>query len=163
MAIRKIDYYVGALLSYLINKHERIDPSLFDSSEDSKIVRFDTDNGKFNLFVKSCGKAVHQKDGCARWVISITSAEYKRFTESFCLDGYKNLFVVVCSSGTLTQTEIAVLPFDDALKCMGTDIINEQRRVTIKSVKGSKFLHCYGTGLSDMQAIKILRNIDKQF
>lgn len=161
MAIRKIDYYVGALLSYLIKK--KITPAIFDSSDFSKIIRFETDKEKYNLFVKYSGKAVQQNEDYSRWDISITPNEYEIITKLFYEDGFKNLFVSVCSSDALTQTEIVVLSFSDALNCMGQDTVNENRRLSAKAYKGSKYILCYGTALSDKQAIKTLRNIDKHF
>lgn len=160
MSIRKIDYYVGALLSYLIKK--RITPAIFDSSDYSKIITFETNEGKYNLFVKYSGKPVRQQEKYSRWDVNFTESELN-IVNTYAKNGYNNFVVLVCSSETLTQTEIAVIDIEDALKCLGNDLVNKQKRISVRSDKAARKLKCYGTAITDINAILIKRNIDNYF
>lgn len=160
MSIRKIDYYVGAVLSYLIKK--RITPAIFDSSDCSKIITFETNEGKYNLFVKYSGKPASQQEKYSRWDVTFTKLELE-IVNTYAKDGFNNFVVLVCSSESLTQTEIAVIEVKNALRCLGNDNINKQKRISIINDKGARKLKCYGTAITDKNAILIKRNIDNYF
>ena len=160
MKIRKIDFYVGALLSYLINK--QITPAIFDSCENAKEIRFDTNNGKFNLFVKYSGKPSKSNEVNRRWDIIFTQSELDRLN-TYKLDEYNNFVVIVCSNEDLKNTEIVVLEIKNAIKCLGYDNVNSNKRISARIDKGARSIKCYGTALSDQNAISIERNIDKYF
>ncbi|MDE5604867.1 MAG: hypothetical protein K2I73_04705, partial [Eubacterium sp.] len=161
MAIGKIDYYVGALLSYLIKK--KITPAIFDNSDHYKIVTFETNERKFNLFVKYSAKPVSQNKTSNRWDITFTTSEYEILKNSYPKGEYENLVVLVCSTEKFSQTEIAVLKLKQVFKCLGNDNVNQNRKISVKSEKGSKYLRCYGTAVSSDNSLQITRNVDKQF
>lgn len=160
MSIRKVDYYVGALLSYLIKK--RITPAIFDSSDESKIIVFETNDDKYNLFVKYSGKPAKEQESYSRWAINFSISEMN-IINTYKKEDYKNLVVLVCSTENLTKTEIVVIDLKDALKCLGNDLINTNKRISIRKDKGSRYLKCYGTALTDKDAKLIKRNIDNYF
>lgn len=158
--IRKIDYYVGALLSHIVNN--KIAPAIFDSSDSSKIITFANDNEDYNLFVKYSSKPAKEGNDYARWDIQFTDNEYE-VVKTYSKDKHKNLVVLVCSKEGLTNTEIAVIEADRIPKLLGKDTVNLNRRITVKAVKGSKFLRVYGTALKDTDAFQIYRNLEKHF
>lgn len=48
--VKKIDFYCGAFLSYLI--FNGITPALFEAGEKSRIVKFSTNLGDFKVYMK---------------------------------------------------------------------------------------------------------------
>jgi len=48
--VKKIDYFCGAFLSYLISNG--IAPALFEAGEKSKIVKFSTNLGDYKVYIK---------------------------------------------------------------------------------------------------------------
>lgn len=160
MGINKIDYYVGALLSHLVKK--QIAPAIIDTSDNSKQLIFDTDNGKYNLFVKYSSKPVRSNDKTDKWVINFTTAEYN-VVNALPKEGYKNFVVLICSKETLNNTEVAVLSLEKALKIMGNDNINKVKRIDVKAQKGSKYLKVFGTTCLEENATKVERNLAHHF
>ena len=158
--IRKIDYYVGALLSHIVNN--KIAPAIFDSSDSSKIITFATDNEDYNLFLKYSSKPAKEGKDYSRWDIQFTDSEYD-VVKTYSKEKHKNLVVLVCSKEGLTNTEIAVIEASRIPKLLGEDTVNQNRRITVKAIKGSKFLRVYGTALKDTDAITIFRNLEKHF
>ena len=47
----KLDFFVGVFMSSIINSAKKV-PVLIDETETSKRMRFMTDNGEFNVFIK---------------------------------------------------------------------------------------------------------------
>lgn len=71
--------------------------------------------------------------------------------------------MLICGVQSLAKTEIAIISLKEALKCLGTDSINEQKRITVKHNKGERSLIVYGTMLDAVNAIKVPKNFNKFF
>lgn len=163
MAIRKIDFYVGALFSYLINK--KITPAIIENSDDSKIITFETDDEKYNLFVKYCAVSKKFTKGGSdytRWQIGFTDTELQKLG-TYRIFGRKNLVVIVCTEEGIKNPEVAVLELKTALKCLGNDTVNQQHFINLIIKKGSPYFQCYGTALDRENAVQLIRNLDKHF
>ena len=75
----------------------------------------------------------------------------------------KNIVVLVCANDNFKDTYFAIISLEDALKCLGDDNVNNQWRISIKRLKGSKYVDCYGTAISDTNAIRLKYDFDTYF
>ena len=78
----------------------------------------------------------------------------------------KNVIIVfVCTDKDMKETEIAVLPYEDACRCMGLgqDTVNKQRKISVQYIQGARKFRCYGTGLSSDNAVETPHNYEKVF
>lgn len=153
--IKKLDYYVGAFVSFLLTHN--ITPALFEGSNDSKVVTFDTDNGAYNLYVKYCGKPkeLKQKNKQYRkWSILFAEKELNSFL-AYPQSEKKNLLVVICTDAEFKSTKVVVLTFEQALQCLGEDAINKTRNIHIKLAENAHKFECHGTGLNDKTPILV--------
>lgn len=161
--IKKIDYYCGAFLSYLVSND--IAPTLFEADEDSKTFRYLIGSQDYKVYVKYAGKGTTVKKFdkvSKKWVINFSKQEYDKFKDFY--DPHRKLLVVcVCTNAKFSETDFAVLTYEDALKCLGSDDINKQRHLTIVHQKASPKMYCHGTAVSDENAIEIFHDYSKYF
>lgn len=163
--INKVDYFCGAFLSYLISNG--VEPTLFEAGEKSKVVEFTIRDSIYKIFFKySTKKKAVTKHGKAydTWNV-VFAAKELTLLEKFG-DGSKKVAVVcICTDEKLKDTDVAVISYEDACKCLGLmqDEINKQRVIAIRHLKGSSKLLCHGTGLSQDNAVEILHNFEKFF
>ncbi len=161
--IKRVDYFCGAFLSYLVSN--KIAPTLFEAGESSKIVRFLTGKKDYKIYLKySTKKKVTRKanKNYSSWEIIFTEKEFT-ILKSFHEDNRVLFVVCVCTNEKLSKTDFAVISYEDALKCLGHDDINKQKRLTITHQKASSKMYCYGTALSDENAIEIPHDYNKCF
>lgn len=162
--INKIDFYCGAFFSYLITN--KIEPTLFDANDISKEIGFLLRDKEFKVYLKyvNAEKQIRlngkEHD---RWDIIFTKKENEYLHNSFFIQGKENIIVLVCANSKLRNTFFALLSYNDAIKCLGNDMVNQQYRISIRRQKGSPYAFCWGTALSDVNAIKIINNIDEFF
>lgn len=159
--IRKSDYYIGAFLYHIVKKVIR--PAIImDCSDSAKIIEFETNESAYNVFVKYSSKPKSKTPDAKRWDFVFTEGEISKLRSMLNGKG-KNLVALVASEPSLTDTEIAVLNYDDANLCLGVDRKNKSRRITVVYNKHRRHLLCYGTALSDIKALKTERSLDKHF
>jgi hypothetical protein len=159
--VKKIDYFCGAFLSYLISNG--ITPALFEAGEKSKIVKFSTDLGDYKVYIKystTC-KASDRKN-TRKWDVPFTEKEMD-ILKNFPEQNRKHFFVLVCTDPDMKENEIAVLDFDNGLKCLGNDSVNKERRISVIHKKGSPYMKCYGTARSENQGIQIYKDFNRYF
>lgn len=158
--VNKIDFYVGAVLSQIITKI--IHPAaLFDYSNHSKSVTFETDKDKYNLFIKYSSKPNKSKNiSETKWTYTFTKTEMDCIPKWY-KNGYRNYIVFLCGKENLDKSEIAVVDCALAKKCLGNDTVNDSRNIVVRRKKSSHHFRIHGTALSDKDAIKIGRDIEK--
>lgn len=152
-------------MSYLISNGIN-EPTLFDASEKSKIVKFSLKDKDYNAYLKYISAprvSIRAEKTYFQWDIVFTNSEKNYLTTSFVEEGKENIVVLVCSNENFKDTYFAIIGIKNALKCLGNDSVNEQTRITIKRQKGSKYVYCYGTALSDKNAIELKYNFDEYF
>lgn len=162
--VNKVDFYCGAFLSYLITNG--VEPTLFDASDKSKIIKFSQKSVDYNVYLKYVSTSKSSTQGgkeYTRWDVMFTKNEMAILNNSFKEDNKTNLVVLVCANENFKDTYFAIIELKDALKCLGQDTINEQHRISVKRLKGSKYVNCYGTALADDKAIRIKNNYDSYF
>lgn len=162
--INKVDFYCGAFLSYLITN--KVEPTLFNTTEKSKVVQFLLRNTDYNVYVKYVSTSkISTKKGkqYTKWDINFQKNERDYLLNDFCIANKKNIVVLVCANQDFKDTYFAVLSYDDAVKCLGKDAINTQYRITVKHQKKSPNSYCYGTAIDEENAIRIMYNVDAFF
>ena len=162
--INKIDFYCGSFLTYLISN--KVEPTLFDITDNSKVIQFFLGKSDYNVFIKYSTKmkvSMSKANEVKKWDVLFTKKEKDYIMNSFYSNQKKNLIVMVCTNENFSASYFSVLTYNQAIKCLGEDDINKTMRITISHQKGSKHLYCHGTALSDVNAIQILRNPDTYF
>ena len=152
----KINYYCGAFLSYLITNG--VEPTLFEATVRSQVVKFSLRDKTYKAYVKYVGKPRMSTVGgktFSNWDSSFTPNERENIRTGFSDGSSEAIVVTVCTTPDFDYTEFAVLPLEDALKCMGDDNINKRPRITYKLQKNGKHLKYYGTTISDKNAKKV--------
>lgn len=160
--IKKVDFYCGAFLSYLITN--KIAPTLFEAGENYKTVKFETNCGNYKVYIKYSRSCKGFKNGTRKWDIYFTDNEMS-YIEKFeeMENNKKLLFALVCTDPKMRENEIAVVDYKDGLRCLGNDPINETRRITIIHKKSSPYMTCYGTAIDEVDGLQIYRDCDKYF
>ena len=163
--INKVDYFCGAFLSYLISN--KVEPTLFEAGEKSKIVEFTIRNHTYKVFLKYSTKkseVTKQKKVFERWNITFVPTELERLKQ-FNEESKVVYIVCICTDDKLRDPDIAVLSYEDAIKCLGLfqDEKNKQRRITVLHQKSSSKLLCYGTAVSDENAIPVPHDFEQRF
>lgn len=160
--VNKIDFYCGAFLSYIISNGAN-EPTLFEDSEkSSKRLKFSLRNKDYKAYLKYvCTPKTPTLKGktYTKWDVIFTESERDYLTNSFAEEDRENIVILVCANKEFKDTYFAIVKIDDALKCMA----NEQPRITIKRQKGSKYVSCYGSGISDENALQLKYNFDEYF
>lgn len=160
--VNKIDFYCGAFLSYIISNGAN-EPTLFEDTEkSSKKLKFtlrDNDYKAYLKYVSTPKKSTSKGKSFTKWDISFTESEREYLKTSFAEEDRENIVILVCANKEFKDTYFGILSIKDALKCMA----NEQPRITIKRQKGSKYVSCYGSGISDENALQLKYNFDEYF
>lgn len=165
--VNKIDFFCGAFLSYIISNGVK-EPILFESSpsENSKVINFSLRTNDYNAYLKYVSTSKNSVQGgksYTKWDIVFTEKEKNFIKNSFESFDKENIVILVCANESFRDTYFAVLNIKDAQKCLGNDEVNKQSRISVKRMKGSKYVSCYGTALSDEKAIQIKYNFDEFF
>jgi hypothetical protein len=159
--VKKIDYFCGAFLSYLISNG--IASALFEAGEKSKIVKFSTNLGDYKVYFKysTICKSSGRKN-TRKWDVLFTKKEMD-ILKDFPEQNRKHYFVLVCTDINMRENEVAVLDYDSGLMCLGRDSVNKERRISVVHKKGSPYMNCYGTARSKNQGIQIYKDFNKYF
>lgn len=160
--INKIDFYCGAFLSYIVSNHAK-EPTLFEETDkSSKRIKFslrDKDYNAYLKYVSTLKESTIKSKTYYKWDFNFTNSEREYLRSSFVESGKENIVVLVCANKDFKDTYFAILNTKNALKCME----NKLPRITIKRQKGSKYVSCYGSGISDKNALQLKYNFDEYF
>lgn len=163
MSIKKVDYYCGAFLSYLI--FNGIEPTLFEAGEKSRIIRFGVKKNDYKVLIKyttAAKESTKASKVSTKWDTIFTQRELE-ILSTFQESRRISLIVLICTDVDMKNTFFPVLTYDDAIACLGMDTVNKQKRISISHLKGSPYISCYGTALSDIKALQKDYNCDKFF
>lgn len=163
----KLDFFVGAFMSAIINSAKKA-PVLIDETETSKRMRFITDNGEFNIFIKysttirhsakKVGEKVKDKMTCD---ILFNEKEYDILSCKFEENKKSNYVVAVCTNGKFNDNYIVVIPYDIAMKCLQDSNQSHLRRITITRTGKEGSYKCYGIGGKIAQADNVFYDWQK--
>ncbi|WP_333638417.1 hypothetical protein [Tissierella praeacuta] len=153
--INKIDYFIGVFLTTIINSLKGV-PALFDETKDSKRVEFATDTGEFNVYIKYTTKLSKVKKNIEgkrknkmSSNVSFSSRDYEILGDDFYKNDKKNLICFVCTNEKLNETYMAVLDYEDGMKCLEKSTDSESRRITVTRIGAEYNFYCYGVGFEE--------------
>lgn len=159
--INKIDYFIGVFLTMILNSSNGV-PVLFDATDNSKRVEFITDVGEYNVYVKhSTGLRTIKKniDGKKKdkssCNVPFSDNDYDFLKDNFYIEGKENLVCFVCTNDKLNMTCMAVIEYEDAMKCLRESTNSGSRRITITRIGAEYDFSCYGVGFKEKDCIKV--------
>jgi hypothetical protein len=162
-ALKKADYYYGALLSSLINNG--MVPALVEKeNERRQIYRISTNLNDYILYSKYSTAPTGTK--AFTWAFSFSKGELQEI-KKLRGEGKELVFSLICSQKQLNDynQEIAIVHWDEFIECIDLEQQNHRGtiRLSVKIVKGSKYIRIYGSNRADElkgvdNTIKIDRN-----
>ena len=158
MALAKADFYYGALLSRLVGTG--FAPAIIEEGDKRRIYSLANDFGDYTVYAKYASKPNTNNVNSSRWNFQFSSDELTIIEDDDQLDRY--IFAFICEVENLRDSEIVLLTRDEFVNCIGEDYISPNRRISIKTDKGSWNFYVYGTGRDVKKSLKITRNIDKR-
>lgn len=154
--LAKADFYYGAFLSQLVNSG--FAPAIIENSDKRRIYKLATNYGDFKVYTKYVSKQAN-KGQDKLWHFPFNTDELNNILQ----DESINMFAFICGVEDLVNSEIAILNREQFNRCIGVDFKTENRRVSVKSEKGSWNYLLYGTGLElKVDAQKITKNLNKR-
>ncbi|CAA7603142.1 Hypothetical protein DEACI_3965 [Acididesulfobacillus acetoxydans] len=150
--VKVSDFYYGAVLSILLNRH--IHPALVEGDEDRQVYDFTTDNGEFRLFIKyRTDKSDVKAEDYNSWVFRLTEKDIDEITGY--IDQGRNLVVaLMCAVAGLAESEVAALTRDEIKEIIDLG----KQSMTISRKKGE---HAYrisvGGGRDHAMQVKVNR------
>lgn len=151
MALRKVDFYYGAFLSALLNNAKK-KPSLFDDAptDNRRIYRLTTEKSPadYIIYTKYTVESGKSEDK-HRWSFVFSEDEVKRIIDLSKEKEDLKLALICVSSENLQKSEIALIDYPMAAKCLGVSLNIKTFRITVKTQNGKHGLKVYGSGHSD--------------
>lgn len=151
MTLRKVDFYYGAFLSALLNNAKK-KPSLFDEAptDNRRIYRLTTENSPTDYIIYT-KYAVESgtSEGKHRWSFIFSEDEVKKIIDLNKEKESLRLALICVSNENFQKSEIALIDYPTAAKCLGIDFNIKTFRITVKTQSGRHGLRVYGSGHSD--------------
>lgn len=74
-----------------------------------------------------------------------------------------NMFAFICGVKDLVDSEVVILSREQFKQCIGMDFMVDNRRISVKSEKGSRIFWVYGTGLELKEnPLKVTKNLNNR-
>ena len=146
--LKVADFYYGAFLSALLNTPGSR-PSLFDETGSRRIYHLETNNndGCF-LVAKYVTDLKNKTDAFNHWVFIFTQAEITKMQKLHREKGNVKV-VLICAKEGFSDSELAIINYEDAMDCLGVDAGVKSYRINIKAYNKKHGLRMYGSGRSD--------------
>lgn len=142
------DFYYGAFLSALLNTPGG-KPSLFDETDSRRIYCLETNNNDECFFFAKYVKDKKAKtDRFSHWIFNFTDAEVEKLQELYTEKNNVKL-VLICVKEGFTDSELAIIDYDDAMDCLGLHRGVKSYRINVKAFGNKHGLRMYGSGRSD--------------
>lgn len=130
--IKIADFYYGAVLSMLFNRH--INPALVEIDDDRRVYDMTTNQSSFRLYIKHRTIGTQTKtEGYNSWQFVFTQKELDELND-YMHNDYNLLLVLVCGARKLSDTEIAILKRDEIEELMRL----EKTSISISRKKGER-------------------------
>jgi hypothetical protein len=166
--IKKVDFYVGVFLSKILKSAKNV-PALFEETNESKRIEVVTNSCNYNIYIKYSTARINtpidirgNKKVKSYWNIPFSENEYSKLISSK-IAGYKNCVAIVCTDDELSETWIALLDFDKALKCLEGKTPGGSRRITVIRLGKAREFICEGVGFNDNDSVTCLFDYTKYF
>jgi hypothetical protein len=149
--INKLDYFVGVFLAKILGDAKNV-PALFNGTDESKQIQFETNSNKFNVFVKYSTKRTNSpasKNGKRKpkiyWNINFTQNELDRFKQTY-KENWMNCLAIVCTNSTLESTWIAAIEYKKVLHCLQTPAPSGIYRICVSRFGNAREFILTGVG-----------------
>lgn len=147
--LKNTDFYYGAFLSALLNNPNGR-PSLFDETNSRRIYCLETNNnGECYFFAKYVTAQKNKNDSFSHWIFNFTTAEISKLQELHREKGQVKV-VLICVKEGFSDSELAIISYQEAAECLGMDSGVTPYRINIKAYPKKHGLRMYGSGRSDM-------------
>ena len=151
--LKVADFYYGAFLSALLNTPGGR-PSLFDETGSRRIYRLETNNNEeCYFFAKYVTDLKNKSEDLCHWVFNFTQAEVAKLQELYREKGCVKV-VLICAKEGFSDSELAIVSYEDAMDCLGVEVGVKAYRINIKAYAGKHGLRMYGSGRSDRLEVK---------
>ncbi len=144
--IAKMDYYAGAFITTLL-KSSKGAPAIINETNDSRRVEFETDLGKFNIYIKYSGSPrISTVRGRKKisWYVNFSDMDVYKLENEFVDRQDIRYVVLVLSNRALTKTRVAVIACDDIMKCLNKETPGGSRGINIVRYGRDHNFTCYG-------------------
>lgn len=159
--INKVDYFMGVFIATIL-KSSKGTPTIFNASDNSKLVEFTNDFGDYNVYIKYSTSLKEVKktiDGemkdKASCNILFFDNEYDFLKNNFYNSEKENLICLICTNDDLTKTYMVVIKYEDAMKCLVNRTSSGWRRISINRIATEPYFACYGVGFKEYEHIKV--------
>lgn len=154
--LAKADFYYGAFLSKLINSG--IVPAIIEKSDNRRIYKLETDFGNYIVYTKYLSKPSNNRQD-KLWHFSFNLDELNKILQVESI----NMFAFICGVKDLVDSEVVILSREQFKQCIGMDFMVDNRRISVKSEKGSRIFWVYGTGLELKEnPLKVTKNLNNR-
>ena len=146
--LKVVYFYYGAFLSALLSTPGGR-PSLFDETGSRRIYRLETNNNNECYFIAKYVTDLKTKtDAFNHWVFIFSPAEVKKMQELHREKGNVKV-VLICVKEGFSDSELAIINYEDVMDCLGVDAGVKSYRINIKAYNKKHGLRMYGSGRSD--------------
>ena len=161
--INKIDFFIGVFMTTIVNSAEG-QPVLFNTSADSKSLEFTINNnsGNYNAYIKystlllKTGKsssAMNKTKTSCKFIFS--ENEFQFLKNEFLGSSRHNFVSLIFTNKDLTESYIALLLYEDAMKCLEDKTEGGTRRITVNRFGTGPNFYCQGVNFKDYEHIKV--------
>lgn len=152
MGISQLDHYVGALIVSLLNTAKKL-PALFEETNESRLLQIVTDNCSHNMYVKKASRVKSKRDSI-RYNTTFTQKDLDLLkSPQFNVDNYIQSVALILTDTGLSNTQFAVLPLTDALKCLSQKTKGGTYRITLVRYGNEHKYKCYGVGQKENNGV----------
>ena len=143
--LKKTDFYYGSFLSALLNSAGKT-PSLFDETDSRRIYKVTTENSptEHTVIVKYRNHEDSQHKNTRCWTFQFQDSEIEKLIELH-EQGAKLKIALLCLTNNLTNCELVLIDYQDAITCLGIDKGMRSPYITVKCKKKHQ-PRIYGSG-----------------
>ena len=141
-----MDYYAGAFITSLLGSAKGA-PALFDETNDSRRLSIATNLGDFNIYIKYTGDSriakVRERKKTS-WTVNFTDTDIRKLENEFVQETCKNYIALVLSNKGLSDTKIAIIEYENAVRCLQKSTPGGNRRINVVRYGSEHNFICYG-------------------
>lgn len=90
----------------------------------------------------------NKNDGFNHWIFNFSQAEISKLQNLKAEKGDVKV-VLICVKEGFSDSELAIVSYEDAMDCLGVDVGVKAHRINIKAYSKKHGLRMYGSGRSD--------------
>ncbi|TDQ32139.1 hypothetical protein [Aureibacillus halotolerans] len=148
-SLQHVDFYYGALLSFMINKGNQ--PSLLRDNENRRMYNVQTDEGHYHLYVKYATSPIKPiREAKKQWSFTYSGEEVNEIIKQHKVQPLT--FAFVCGfHSKLNESHLAILSYNQLADCLDINYPRKSYYLKTVLIKNSPLLRVHGTGRNDFQ------------